>query len=67
MLIGLAIALALVFLLVVAGILMERYRRRKEGYVPMRQLREGQHDNLGRIPPERLFGSLREKDAAPKT
>jgi len=65
-LIGLAIALALIFLLVVAGILMERYRRRREGYVPMQSMRAGQHDNLGRIPPERLFGSLQEKDYAPK-
>lgn len=33
MLIGLAIALALIFLLVVFGILAERLRRRREGYV----------------------------------
>jgi len=65
-LIGLAIALALIFLLVVAGIFVERWRRRREGYVPMRQLSADQHDNLGRIPPERLFGTLTEKDYPPK-
>lgn len=65
-LIGLAIALALIFLLVVAGILMERYRRKREGYVPMQQLRPDQQANLGRIPPERLFGSMNEKDGPPK-
>lgn len=66
-LIGLAIALALVFLIVVAGILIERYRRRREGYVPVNsQLRADQQDNLSRLPPERLFGTMHEKDPAPK-
>ncbi|KAF2151708.1 hypothetical protein K461DRAFT_279198 [Myriangium duriaei CBS 260.36] len=60
-LIALAIALALIFLLVVIGILMERYRRRKEGYAPVKQLSPDQQANLGRIPPERLFGSIGEK------
>ncbi|KAL1303640.1 hypothetical protein AAFC00_006998 [Neodothiora populina] len=70
-LIALAIALALIFLLVVAGIIMERYRRRKEGYQKMRDgggagMRADQTANLTRIPPESLFGTLREKDPAPK-
>jgi sensor histidine kinase regulating citrate/malate metabolism len=54
-LIGLAIALALIFLIVVAGILMERQRRRREGYVPMQI---DKHSNMSRIPPEKLFGNL---------
>ena len=54
-LIGLAIALALIFLIVVAGILMERQRRRREGYVPMQI---DKHTNMQRIPPEKLFGNL---------
>ena len=62
-LIGLAIALALIFLLVIAGILMERRRRRKEGYVPMSMDRNG---NLQRIPPETLLGGLGEKNSPPK-
>ncbi|KAF2224972.1 cortical protein marker for cell polarity-domain-containing protein [Elsinoe ampelina] len=65
-LIALAIALALIFLLVVAGILMERYRRRREGYAPIKQLSPDQQANLSRVPPERLFGTLGEKGAAPK-
>ncbi|GAM83499.1 hypothetical protein ANO11243_014870 [Dothideomycetidae sp. 11243] len=60
-LIALAIALALIFLLVVAGILMERYRRKREGYAPIGQLNADQQANLGRIPPDRLFGSIGEK------
>lgn len=54
-LIGLAIALALIFLIVVAGIFMERKRRRREGYVPMQMDKNG---NLQRIPPETLLGNL---------
>ncbi|KAI5265284.1 hypothetical protein E4T47_08584 [Aureobasidium subglaciale] len=65
-LIGLAIACGLTFLLVVIGILVERYRRRREGYVPMPQLRPDQHANLNRIPPESLFGTLEKRDTAPR-
>lgn len=65
-LIGLAIALGLICLIVLAGIFIERYRRGREGYVPMAQLRPDQHANLSRIPPESLFGTLTEKDRAPK-
>lgn len=62
-LIGLAIALGLIFLIVIAGILIERRRRRREGYVPMPMDKTG---NLQRIPPESLFGGLGEKDSPPK-
>lgn len=62
-LIGLAISLGLIFLLVVAGILMERHRRRREGYVPMSTDKNG---NLERIPPETLLGGLGEKGSPPK-
>ena len=61
-LIGLAIALGLIFLIVVAGILMERARRRKEGYVPMSMDKNG---NLERIPPETLLGGLGGSKASP--
>ncbi|KAG9896744.1 nucleotide-diphospho-sugar transferase, partial [Aureobasidium melanogenum] len=66
-LIGLAIACGLTFLLVVIGILVERHRRRRQGYVPMPQLRPDQHANLNRIPPESLFGTLEKRDTAPRT
>lgn len=62
-LIGLAISLALIFLLVVCGILMERQRRRREGYVPMSMDRNG---NLQRIPPHTLLEGLNEKEKPPK-
>lgn len=63
-LIGLAIALALIFLLVVAGILIERQRRRREGYIPMQMDKNG---NLQRIPPETLLSGLNgEKGSPPK-
>ncbi|SMY24736.1 unnamed protein product [Zymoseptoria tritici ST99CH_1A5] len=62
--IGLAIALGIVFLMVVAGILMERRRRKKEGYVPM-TVDKGA--NLERVPPEKLFGQgAMGKDGAPR-
>ena len=61
-LIGLAIALALIFLIVVAGILIERSRRRREGYVPMASDRG--NGNLRRIPPETLLGKLGEKSSS---
>ncbi|KAK3054441.1 hypothetical protein LTR09_004709 [Extremus antarcticus] len=63
-LIGLAIALGLIFLIVVCGILIERARRRREGYVPMKADRNG---NLDRIPPETLLGGIHgDKATAPK-
>lgn len=62
-LIGLAIALALIFILVVAGILLERFRRRREGYVPMSKDRG--NGNLSRIPPNELLGGLEEKKGSP--
>ncbi|KAI9684535.1 MAG: hypothetical protein M1822_005623 [Bathelium mastoideum] len=58
-LIGLAIALALIFLLVVAGILVERDRRRREGYTPINaQNFLSRSNNIDRVPPESLFGPL---------
>ena len=62
-LIGLAIALSLIFILVVLGILLERFRRRREGYVPMSKDRG--NGNLSRIPPSELLGGLEEKKGSP--
>ena len=64
-LIGLAIALAVTFLLVVAGILVGRYRRRAEGYQPAPTQYFDKTANLGRIPPEDLFGRLGQRGSAP--
>ncbi|KAH5034132.1 hypothetical protein HBI75_097950 [Parastagonospora nodorum] len=57
-LIGLAIALVLTFLLVVSGILLEWYRNKAKGYSPAPQSYPDRLGNVGRLPPEQLFGSL---------
>ncbi|KAL8738948.1 MAG: hypothetical protein Q9181_000331 [Wetmoreana brouardii] len=64
-LIGLACALGAIFLLVVAGILVERYRRRAEGYQPAPTSYSDKTSNIGRIPPEHLFGRLGQRGNAP--
>ncbi|KAI8940028.1 hypothetical protein NX059_003750 [Plenodomus lindquistii] len=57
-LIGLAIALAFTFLLVVAGIVLEYFRKRAQGYSPAPQSYNDRLGNVGRLPPEQLFGTL---------
>lgn len=57
-LIGLAIALLLTFLLVVAGIVIEWFRKRAQGYSPAPQSYPDRLGNVGRLPPEQLFGTL---------
>lgn len=57
-LIALACALCAIFLLIVAGILIERYRRKQEGYIPAPTAYPDKTSNIGRIPPEYLFGRL---------
>ncbi|KAJ4287260.1 hypothetical protein N0V90_012658 [Kalmusia sp. IMI 367209] len=57
-LIALGIALALTFLLVVAGILVEWYRKRAAGYTPAPTSYTDRMGNVGRVPPEQLFGTL---------
>lgn len=57
-LISLACALGTIFLVVVSGILIERYRRKHEGYSPAPTTYFDKTSNMGRIPPEHLFGRL---------
>ncbi|KAL8943748.1 MAG: hypothetical protein Q9216_000854 [Gyalolechia sp. 2 TL-2023] len=64
-LIGLACALGTIFLLVVAGILLERYRRRAAGYQPAPTSYPDKTANMGRIPPEHLFGRLGQQGNTP--
>lgn len=64
-LIALACALGATFLLVVAGIFIELYRRKAEGYHSMPNSYPEKHTNMGRIPPEHLFGSLGQASRAP--
>lgn len=55
-LIALGIALALTFLLVVAGVIAERLRKRREGYMPAPT--NAFSGGMSRVPPEQLFSSL---------
>ncbi|KAL5320553.1 hypothetical protein ACEPPN_011362 [Leptodophora sp. 'Broadleaf-Isolate-01'] len=57
-LIALAIALGLIFFLVIAGVVAERIRRKREGYVPAPTASFDRSQGLSRVPPEQLFGSL---------
>lgn len=63
-LVGLACALGATFLLVVGGILIERYRRKMEGYSPAPTTYFDKTTNMGRIPPEYLFGRLGQQGPA---
>lgn len=58
MLIGLAIALALIFLIVLAGIIAERFRRKREGYMPAPTNMFDKASQMSRLPPEQLFGTV---------
>ncbi|GIZ43032.1 hypothetical protein CKM354_000627600 [Cercospora kikuchii] len=53
--IGLAIALAITGLIILLGLLLERRRRRIEGYVPITADKSA---NVNRLPPEQLFSKL---------
>ncbi|KAF2753238.1 hypothetical protein EJ05DRAFT_419255, partial [Pseudovirgaria hyperparasitica] len=57
-LIALAIALGLIALIVLAGIVAERWRRRRDGYMPANQNMMSGAGNMDRIRPEALFGTL---------
>lgn len=63
-LIALAISLALIFLLVVAGVLAERIRRKREGYMPAPTNSYDRNSGMSRIPPHQLFSSLDQGRAA---
>jgi hypothetical protein len=57
-LICLAIALVITFLLVAAGIILEWSRKKAQGYSLAPQAYPDRLGNVGRLPPEQLFGSL---------
>ena len=57
-LIGLAISLALIVLLVVCGILLDRLRKRREGYTPAPTSMYDRGSGIRRIPPRELLESL---------
>jgi hypothetical protein len=57
-LIGLAISLGLMLLLVVAGLLLDRLRKRREGYIPAPTSMYDRGSGIQRIPPTELLESL---------
>ncbi|KAK3939146.1 cortical protein marker for cell polarity-domain-containing protein [Diplogelasinospora grovesii] len=57
-LIGLAISLALMFLIVLAGLFLDRLRKRREGYVPAPTSMYDRGSGIQRIPPHELLEGL---------
>ncbi|KAL2258203.1 hypothetical protein VTK26DRAFT_8578 [Humicola hyalothermophila] len=62
-LIGLAIALGLMLLIVVAGLLLDRLRKRREGYVPAPTSMYDRGSGIQRIPPRELLEGLNRRGA----
>ncbi|KAI1200552.1 cortical protein marker for cell polarity-domain-containing protein [Nemania serpens] len=57
-LIGLAISLALMFLIVVIGLALDRYRKKRDGYVPAPTSMIDRGSGIQRVPPQELLDSL---------
>lgn len=64
-LIALAISLGLMMLIIVAGIIAERLRRRREGYQLAPTSMPSEKGNVDRIPPEQLFGGVAKSNPSP--
>ena len=60
--IGLAIALGLIFSIVVAGIIADRIRRKRDYYVRAPTNMYDKNNNMDRIPPSRLLGTIGQRD-----
>ncbi|KAK2606180.1 hypothetical protein QQS21_003463 [Conoideocrella luteorostrata] len=58
-LIGLAISLGLILLMVLAGIILDRLRKKREGYMPAPTSMYDRGSGMQRIPPHELLESLR--------
>ncbi|KAG9257866.1 cellular morphogenesis protein [Emericellopsis atlantica] len=66
-LIGLAISLGIILLIVVAGIVLDRLRKRREGYTPAPTSMYDRGSGIIRVPPGELFQSLgRGRSGAPQ-
>lgn len=57
-LIALAVALGLILLLVAAGFILDRIRKKREGYVPAPTSMIDRGSGMNRIPPHELLESL---------
>ncbi|TPX16792.1 uncharacterized protein E0L32_012373 [Thyridium curvatum] len=66
-LIGLAISLGLMLLIVAAGLLLDRIRKKREGYMPAPTSMYDRSSGIQRVPPRELLESLgRGQPAAPR-
>jgi len=57
-LIGLGISLALMLLIVLAGLFLDRLRKKREGYMPAPTSMYDRGSGIQRIPPHELLESL---------
>ncbi|KAJ8120191.1 hypothetical protein ONZ43_g3038 [Nemania bipapillata] len=57
-LIGLAVSLGLMLLIVVAGLALDRYRKKRDGYVPAPTSMIDRGSGMQRVPPHELLDSL---------
>lgn len=58
MLIGLAIALGLIFCIVVGGVIAERIRRRRDGYIPAPTNAFDKASQIQHVPPGQFLETL---------
>ncbi|KAI1382256.1 cortical protein marker for cell polarity-domain-containing protein [Hypoxylon crocopeplum] len=66
-LIGLAISLGLMLLIVFAGLALDRYRKKREGYVPAPTSMFDRGSGMQRIPPHELLNTLNQgRSGAPQ-
>ncbi|KAI1828029.1 cellular morphogenesis protein [Xylaria intraflava] len=66
-LIGLAISLALILLIVLAGLALDRYRKMRDGYMPAPTSMRDRGSGIQRVPPHELLDSLgRGRPGAPQ-
>ncbi|KAI1329573.1 cellular morphogenesis protein [Xylariaceae sp. FL0255] len=64
-LIALAISLGLIALIVAAGLALDRYRKKRDGYIPAPTSMFDRGNGMQRIPPHDLLNSLSKGRAAP--
>jgi hypothetical protein len=57
-LIGLAISLGLMLIIVAAGVILDRVRKKREGYVPAPTSMYDRGSGMQRIPPRQLLETL---------
>ncbi|KAL8420219.1 hypothetical protein RB594_003123 [Gaeumannomyces avenae] len=66
-LIGLGISLVLMLLIVLAGLLLDRLRKKREGYIPAPTSMYDRGSGIQRVPPGELLSTLRQGRSGPPT